>query len=344
MPAGKLIIDGHGTERIIYPPIELPRSPGIVRPEPVTFDEALEWNKHYQEFQEKTLIFTQEYAQAKREPIGNSNKIDLVNVCDIHYGSMYVDYDFLKHCLETIEYTPNMYGIFTWNLLDAAIPGQFPDGLLWNGMTAQNQVYTFKEELKRLHSKGKIIAAIGEAACHEGWGTKKMGWMIYRELFEGMDDIPLLTNGGVLDIQVGGQVYRAGLFHKTRYWSTLNKTHGGERIMDRIADCELAFTSHMHKAGVARGTRYNPPFRKATAIVAGGSCKLKDRWLRGHIGEEGEPGFQSVTLWADSHGMEVVFDLDKARENMLDAIKEGDSAELERLREELRSLSTGGKG
>jgi hypothetical protein len=42
--------------------------------------------------------------------------------------------------------------------------------------------------------------------------------------------------------------------------------------------------------------------------------------------------------------MEVVFDLDKARENMLDAIKEGDSAELERLREELRSLSTGGKG
>jgi hypothetical protein len=233
---------------------------------------------------------------------------------------MYVDYDFLDKSLKTVENTPNMKAVFTWNLLDAAIPAQFPDGLLWNGMTAQNQVYTFKEKLKELYEKDKIVAAIGESQCHEGWVGKKAGWLIYRELFDGIN-VPLLLNGGILDVQVGGEVYRTGLFHKTRYWSTLNKTHGGERIMDRIADCEIAFTSHMHKAGVARGTRYNPPFRKATAIVAGGTSKLKDRWLRGHIGEEGEPGFQSVVLWADDHKMETIFQLDAASEMMKDATK-----------------------
>ena len=105
--------------------------------------------------------------------------------------------------------------------------------------------------------------------------------------------------------------------------------------MDRIADCELVYTSHMHKAGVTRSTRYNPPFRKATAVVAGGTSKLKDSFMRGWLGEEGEPGFQSAMLWADKHNMEVVFDLESARELMLDAIKDEEAKKIERLREEI---------
>lgn len=329
----RLIVDSRGTERVIYPrPLEI--SSKIKRPEIKTYEEALEWNKLHQRHTEQAVSFTQEYAKVQVEPVALSNRILLVNMADLHWGHLDVDYDFLDKNLSMIEYTPNVVGVLTWNILDAAIPAKFPDGVMWSGQTAQEQVYTFRDKLRKMYQKGKIIAAIGDASCHEGWSKKETGWMIYRELFEDID-IPLLLNGGYLDVTVGSETYRLGLFHRTRFWSALNKTHGGERMMDRISDAEIILTSHLHRAGVGRSTRYNPPFRRDTAVVSSGTSKLFDKHFRANTGEEGEPGFQGIMLWADRHNFEVVFDLENGRELMLDAIKDEEQKKIQKLREEL---------
>ena len=332
----RLIIDGKGTERIIFPAPEA--LPPIKRPEITSYKEALEWNIAHQKHTEKAVSFTQEYAKVVCNPVALSNRIHVVNIADLHWGHLDVDYGFLDKSLQTIEDTPNMVGILTWNTLDAAIPAKFPDGVMWSGQTAQEQVYTFRDKLKSLYDKGKILAAIGDASCHEGWGKRATGWMIYRELFEGID-VPLLLNGGILDLSVGEQTYRIGLFHKTRYWSSLNKGHGGERMMDRIADCQIVFTAHNHWAVTQRSTRFNEPFRKATAVVAGGTCKLFDKFSRSNWGTDGEPGFQGVTLWADKEGIETVFDIEKAKELMLDAVKDGEQKKIQALRQEIARIS-----
>lgn len=334
----KIIIDGKGTERRIYPPVDL--LPEIQRPEITTYEEALEWNKLAQEHSEGAMIFTQEYAKVECHP-RLTNRIFLANISDLHFGHHDVDYDFLDKSIKTIQYTPDMKGILGWNILDAAIPAQFPDGLLWSGQSAQEQTYTFREKLQELHRNNKLVAGIGEASCHEGWLKKRAGWMVYRELFEGIDDVPLLLNGGYLEVVVGAETYRLALFHKTRYWSTLNKSHGGQRMLDRIADAEIVFTSHMHRASVEQSQRYNPPFTKATAIVSSGTCKLRDRWQRGNAGEEGEKGFQGIMLWADKHKFQVVYDLEVGRELMIDAIRDEEAKKLQLLREELGKIKAG---
>lgn len=330
-----IIVDGKGTERKVYPPIELP--PDIKRPEIDTYEQGLEWNKLAQEHTDKALSFTQEYAKTKYDPVAGSNRILLVNIADLHWGHMDVDYDFLDKNLGIIEHTPNIVCLATWNLLDAAIPSQFPDGVMWSGQNAQEQVYTFRDKLRRLHEKGKLIAAIGDSSCHEGWSKRQAGWMIYRELFEGID-CPLLLNGGYLDLVVGQETYRMGLFHKTKYWSQLNKTHGGERMLDRISNSEIIFTSHHHQAGTGQSTRYNPPFSKETAVVSSGTSKLRDKFARGHWGSDGEPGFQGIMLWADKHKFNVVYDLGVGKELMIDAIRNEEARKLQAFRDEVAKI------
>jgi hypothetical protein len=160
--------------------------------------------------------------------------------------------------------------------------------------------------------KGRVVF---NHQCHEGWTKKNAGWQIYRELF-GDTDIPLLENGGYLDIQVGQEVYRTAHFHKLKYWSSLNKTHGGLRALDRVANADIVFTSHNHFAAVDQQNRFNPPFDKQVAIVASGTAKLQDQWQRDHFGTEGEPGGQGIMLWKDRHQFQVIYDFRVGREMM----------------------------
>jgi len=309
----KLIIDGQGTEKIVPYPVDVRETP-IKRPQLNSYEEALEWNKQAQEHTERAVGFLQEYAEVRLNPVDN-NKVFLVNGSDLHWGHNDVDYDFLDSSLKIIEDTPNIAMALGWNILDAAIPAQFPDGLLWSGQSAQEQVYTFRDKLKQLDSKHKILAAIGDCNCHEGWMKKKAGWAVYRELFEGID-VPLLINGGYLDINVGEQKYRLSMFHKPKYWSSLNKTHGGYRLMDRVANSEIIFTSHYHQASIGQEERYNPPFTKDTAVVASGTCKIMDHWGLANFGTNGTRGFQGIILYADRHKFQVVYDLEIAKDLM----------------------------
>jgi hypothetical protein len=309
-----LIIDSRGrVETVPYPTINSPIDVQIKRPKITTYEQGLEWNIEAQKHTEDAVSFTQEYAKVHVEPHGN--KIYAVNLSDLHWGHKDVDYALVDHLLSTVEKTPDTYAIFGWNILDAAIPAQFPDGVMWSSQTAQEQVYTFRDKLQKLHRQNKILGAIGDASCHEGWMRRKTGWMIYRELFEGID-VPLMLNGSYLDIEVGKQNYRMGLFHAIKYWSQFNKTHGGDRAMDRIVDAEIVFSSHLHQAAVGQTNRYNPPFTKETAVVSSGTCKVHDRWYRGIAGKDGETAGQGIILWKDRHAFQVIYNVDTGKELM----------------------------
>jgi len=189
-------------------------------------------------------------------------------------------------------------------------------------------------EVILVRRKGKVAYNF---QCHEGWMKRTTGWMIYRELFEGID-VPLLLNGGYLDVQVKDESYRIGLFHKIKYWSQFNKTHGGDRAMDRLVDAEIVFTSHLHQAATGQSQRYNPPFTKETAVVSSGTCKLHDKFARGMMGSEGEKGGQAIILWADKHKFNTVFDLEVGSEMMFDMVRAKNLEELAKVREAIKNL------
>lgn len=302
----EIIIDSYGTiEKVPYP-VDPLISP-LKRPQITTYEQGLEWNKQAQEHADKAVGFNQEYAKVMVEP-QHGDKIMIVNLSDLHWGHFDTDYGLIDKWLKIVENTPDTYCTFGWNILDGAIPGKFPDGVMWSGQTAQEQVYTFKDKIDKLWKQKKILSAIGSGSCHEGWSKQKAGWQVYRELF-GDTDVPLLLNGAYLDIQVGAENYRTAHFHKLKYWSSLNKTHGGLRALDRFADAEIVFTSHYHFAATGQTTMYNPPFNKEVAVIASGTAKTHDKWARDNFGVEGEEGGQAVILWENKHKFLPIFNL-----------------------------------
>jgi len=311
----EIIIDGQGTiERVPYPLANNPIiTSDLKRLEITSYEEGLEWNKQAQEHHRKADVITQPYAEVKLEPIGN--KIWLRFIADVHWPNFGVDYDRLDADLKATEETPDAYVAFAWNLLDAPIVSQFPDGVLRNGQHAQEALYTFKDKLMKLYKLNKIVGAIGSGSCHEGWTKKRAGWDIYRELFDGMN-IPLINNGGIINIKLPDYNYKVGMFHKLPYYSTINKSHGAQRAFDRIADCDIVVTSHRHFAEVSQSVRFNPPFTKDTGVVATGTYYLDDEWSKDNFGREGEPGGQSVILFADRKKFQTVFYGDVAQDFM----------------------------
>ena len=311
-----LIINASGEVRRVPFPVENPLILGdlIKRPQLTTFQDGLDWNKQAQEHVDKAVGLNQEYAKRIVEP-KYGNKIMVVNLSDLHWGHMDVDYDLIDKWMKIVKETPDIYCTFGWNILDAAIPSQFPDGVMWSGQTAQEQVYTFKDKIMELEADNKILSAIGSGSCHEGWMKKRAGWQIYRELF-GDTKVPLLLNGGYLDVQVGEQCYRTAHFHKIKYMSSLNKTHGGYRALDRMSNAEIVFTSHYHFAATGQSKRFNAPFSEDVAVIASGTAKVHDKWARDNMGMDGEAGGQAIILWADKHKFQTVFDLEIGMELM----------------------------
>jgi hypothetical protein len=311
-----LVINSRGeVERVPYPYENPPiLGNGIKRPTITSYQEGLEWNKQAQEHADKAIGFNQEYAKRMVEP-QHGNKIMVVNLSDLHWGHYDTDYNLIDHWMNVVEKTPDTYCTFGWNVLDAAIPAQFPDGVMWSGQTAQEQVYTFKDKIDQLCEKNKVLTAIGSGSCHEGWTKRKAGWQIYRELF-GDTNVPLMQNGAYLDLQVGDENYRIAQFHKLKYYSTLNKTHGGLRALDRFADAEIVFTSHYHFAATGMTTMYNPPFEKDVAVIASGTAKVHDKFSRDNYGVEGQKGGQAILLWSDKHKFQTIFDIDVGKEIM----------------------------
>ena len=232
---------------------------------------------------------------------------------DVHWGSLYTDGDRFRRDIDYIADTPGMYMVLMSNMIDNALPAQYPDSMLVAGLNPEEQVASMRSIVKELDKKGKVLGAV-QSACHEGWTWKHAGQDINRLLYEGLT-FPVLENGGQLSIKLGNVLYRMVLFHQIGpFESNFNKTHALKqmsRMQRRKADILVGAHKHYAEADhdyVGRGSE-----RKDVVFLRTGTYKLDDRWAtdRGYTG--GEPGGVSVMLYGDKRRMVPFLDIETAR-------------------------------
>ena len=76
----------------------------------------------------------------------------IVLLGDVHYGSGDSDYDLFHSHIDLISNSPNVYTILMSNMIDNAIPAQYPDGMLQNVIPPEQQVAAMR----------KIVAVLRE--------------------------------------------------------------------------------------------------------------------------------------------------------------------------------------
>lgn len=238
-----------------------------------------------------------------RVRIDTHHPISIFFIGDVHFGSMYTDHKKFMSDIQEIKDHPNAYVCFMSNLIDNAIPSQYPDGMLANPVPPDKQVISMRKIVQELSEAGKVLGAV-TSPCHEGWTFKKTGQDVNALIFgfEGRN-FPILENGGRLNVDVNGARYKMNLFHMVGpFESNFNETHA-LRQMNRLnlnMEADVVVGAHKHFASAQMS--YEGVNRAPTAYIRSGTYKgvgkTHDQWAIGKYGPGGaEPSGQSVVLF-----------------------------------------------
>ena len=239
---------------------------------------------------------------------------------DVHYGSVYTDHKRFHREIEEIAETPNAYIIWMSNLIDNAIPAQYPWNMLVNAIPPDKQVITMRKIIQELDEKGKVLGAV-TSPCHEGWTWKHAGQDVNALLF-GFEDrrFPVLENGGRLYLQFPRAKYLIVLYHQIGpFRSNFNRLHGLQQ-MNRLKlkmEADIVVGAHYHVAAIEMnykgvGEKHREPAIYIQSGTYKGISKIHDQWTIGRYGQTGEPTAQSVILWPNEKRMEPHLEFETA--------------------------------
>lgn len=231
---------------------------------------------------------------------------------DVHYGSVFTDHERFHREVQKIADTPGCYIVWMSNLIDNAIPSQYPSNMLNNIMPPDKQVVAMRKLMVELNAKNKVLGAV-TSPCHEGWTWKHTGQDVNALIF-GFPErrFPVMDNGSKLMVQVGEQHYCLALYHQVGpFESNFNETHALRQMnrLNLLMEGDVVVGAHRHYAaaqlvyeGVGESIKPVAYLRTGTYKGIG---KDPDQFSVGRYGATGEPSAQSVILWHDRHGISV---------------------------------------
>ena len=258
---------------------------------------------------------TRAYQEHATVEFPDNSPITVVGIGDVHMGSIYSDTTLFERDMQLIQETPGMYAVFLSNLIDAAIPAQFPDSLLANGLRLDEQAEAMNDFIRRLDKEHKVLGMV-RSPCHEGWSEKKAGIDVQKIIFMGTD-IPMLENGGTLNLKFpSGKDFDLMLYHQfgRGYGSEANKNYAGWYQMRQVRRGvpDAIMIGHSHVGEVEHSFYGQPPNRKEVVLVRTGSFKgnvsgklnaPNDVWQRDQSGRDGEPSGENITFFPEAGTM-----------------------------------------
>ena len=230
--------------------------------------------------------------------------IAIVHLGDLHLGSVFANHLEIMKKIKEIKDTPNVYCVLMGNLIENAIPSQFPENMLDSVLSPDQQVVMMRKIIQDLNSAGKVLAGLS-VPCHEGWSWRKTGQDVNALLYAFPErKFPILENGGRLHIEMPGATYMGALYHQVGpFESNFNETHA-LRQMNRLyqkMECDWVAGAHRHFAAAEEVYEGTGEGRKIVAYIRTGSEKgtkePHDMWSIGKYGSTGEPSGQTLHLW-----------------------------------------------
>lgn len=237
--------------------------------------------------------------------------IGILLMTDTHFGSTSVDTDLINQHLGIVEHTENFFLVHNGDQTDNFSSFKHASGMSENPIPPGLQMRTWANEMLRLDAKGKI-GAVGYGN-HDDF-TFDSSQIDPYDAYYGQLSCPLLTQGGLVRIMVGGQKYELAMAHT--YWgnSKLNPTNRNKRFMEHEwPNSDITFLGHTHQHEALHFERGG----KDRIAVVGGAYKDQDSWAakRGIGGRAGSPGVM-VFLWPDQRKMQLYNDVKHAQEVM----------------------------
>lgn len=247
---------------------------------------------------QQTLKENQINVSEVNKVIESNGPIMVIFLSDWHIGSIHTDLLKIKKVVNYIKDTPNVYAIFSGDVLDAAGAGSKHTSIL------HEQI--IQPAVARQIAKGffnilgsKLLAYT--AGCHDNWSVDQVD---YDQVAE-MSSSPYLGNGGTINIMLSEQLYRVAVRHKFGGGTgssifVANKNY----LLKSDSSADIVAIGHHHVSGVASEVFQG----KERVFVRTGSAKAIDSYAdRLGLGtptqSELSNSFPSIILWNDEKKM-----------------------------------------
>lgn len=279
----------------------------VIRPKPIPEKPLSDLIDTYQQL----IALQKEGAPQWKEKISVHIDTDLpyfafTPLSDIHLGHAGVDLEALSEYLAFIR-TGMTKTFFAGDIVDNFSPVAIPEGMLGDPMVPQVQLEMMTRLFREYepHTLGVV-----NTPSHDGWTRKKTGIDLLALAVKGTE-IPLLKNGGVLDLSVNGQRYKIVIFHKIdKYNSSLNRLNAHHRVRELHTEADVVLSAHRHIGAMEKSVhREGKPY-----FVQLGTTKIDDSY--GEVeGMFPRPQVFFPTLFFDTrkHNVEAIEDLEMAR-------------------------------
>jgi len=246
----RLVINSKGEEREVRSPAETTISKPKHKFGITTFSEYLGKMKEMSEFARTESLWKDEleinidtpYKWFGVRPIG-----------DFHIGSNAVDYDALEELLASFYRNDNLRALAIGDLGDFFVPkGRHTEGLMTDVVTPQTQLVALKKFFTEYQDE---ILAVTNDPSHVDWVYQTAGIDVYEFLIRELN-IPLITQGGIIKLNVNGIEYKIMPFHSiARFKSSFNLTHAHKRALELHKDADIVVAGHIHKGAMEKAYR-----------------------------------------------------------------------------------------
>jgi len=204
--------------------------------------------------------------------INDNRPIAIAFLADIHVGAITTDHEALERALNLIKSVDGLYIISCGDTIDNYLPNFHASGTFEAIIPPEIQ----KHIVEWLYEKiaGKLIAII--QGCHDeaSHTTDDFDWTKYlSEKFR----CPNLGFGGFVNLHIGEQIYRIGVWHRVRRFNSYkNLTHVVKRAIEIYGDFDVGVVAHNHVAAI----EIEDTPAKTRVYIRPGSFKEADRWAR----------------------------------------------------------------
>lgn len=222
---------------------------------------------------------------------------------DLHYGAVGTDYERLKADVEELSALKRSVIVGMGDYKDNANPLVHKDSTHESAVPPWIQDMIIKKMIREVNPKVLI------RGCHDHWdyqtGTRDFVKNLCRECKPRAVN---LWHGGLVNVHIGGEVYKIRARHKFRRESSLNTTNVQRALADEKGPVDVIAVAHKHFPDLQKVWK----FEREIIYLRSGSYKQDDEFAQRAGAWSGVYGVPAVVLMPDEHRVVPFWDFREA--------------------------------
>ena len=227
--------------------------------------------------------------------VDTEKPIGLVSIADLHTGSAGVNPRLVRECVDAVVGVDGLYSILNGDEIEGALPG-CPDSM----RVKQSVRIAYQRRLAENIAERLSDRCVGVSCGQHEYFTQRAADFDFAAHLAKSANAAYVGAGGTFILNVGGQRYSVGCWHKYHGNSMYDQTAGAKRLCQEQGPFDVSILADRHAPAASEEFRNGNVMR---VFMRGGTVKLDDEYAKSLGYMNSAMQFPLVILWPGERKM-----------------------------------------